>query len=234
MRYAAVTLLFVLLAASAVRAQSPAYDPAQAERARALYRPGSVDFSLPESWGSTRRDQHMTVVGLLQLTILYPLEEGKELTVLYPADKLEESGEERKVVAKVTLSSSDLADYENFKTLKEMIASRQMLASGPPKPPDFVVLLDVFHGDNWRTLVTRGIYHGQPYVSLYRSGLVDRQTAHLDIRIETDGSDPEPFKRAVADFNAVCESLKINGKSRFDTKLDADKLLELLKPDEKK
>lgn len=204
MRYAAVTLLLVLLNASAVRAQSP--DPARTEEARRLYIPGgSVDFTVPETW-STIRDQHMSVVGLFQKTVNYPVEEGKE------------PGEERDMVARITLS----ATTQDYRSLKEMWDSR------PPRPPNFVILSDVFHGDNWHTLVSKGTTAGGPHVSLNCSGLVDKQYAGLNVRLETDGRDPEPLRRAVADFNAVCESLKINGKSQPYTKLDADRLLELL------
>ena len=217
MRYAAVTLLFVLLTASAVLAQSP--DPAQTEEVKpSPKQSGLVTYTLPESWHRTPSSHFMSRVGLLQLTVLYPVEEGKEPAVFYPAEEVKEPGEERSMVARLTLSATD----ENFRSLKEMIASR------PPRPQNFVILSDVFHGDNWRTLATKGIYHGEPYVSLSCDGLVDKQYAGLYVMLHTDGRDPEPFKRAVADFNAVCESLKINGKNQLDTKLDADKILELL------
>jgi hypothetical protein len=217
MRYAAVTLLLAVLTASAVRAQSPA--PAWTGQGRdPLYIEGGVvTYTLPESWHKLPANS-MNRVGLLQLTVLYPVEEGKEPTALYPAEKAKEPGEERNMIARLTLSATD----ENFRSLKEMIASR------PPRPQDFVILSDVFHGDNWRTLATKGIYYGEPYVSLSCDGLVDKQYAGLYVMLYTDGRDPEPFRRAVADFNAVCESLKINGKNQLDTKLNADRILELL------
>ena len=208
MRYAAVTLLLVLLNAAAVRAQSPAPDPAQAEEARRLYelvRGGHVTFTLPESW-STIRDQSMNAAGLFQKTVNYPVEEAKE------------PGEERNVVARITLSTIK----QEYRSLKEMWDSR------PQRPLDFVILSSVWHGANWRTLVTKGVSHGVPHVSLSCDGLVDKQYAGLGVMLYTDGRDPKLPKQAVEDFNAVCESLKINGKNQLDTKLDADKLLELL------
>jgi hypothetical protein len=218
MRYAAVTLLLTVLAASAVRAQSPA--PAWTGQGRdPLYIEGGVvTYTLPESWHKLTANSIMYRVGLLQLTVLYPVEEGKEPTALYPAEKAKEPGEERNMVARLTLSATD----ENFSSLKEMIASR------PPRPPDFVTLSDVFHNDNWRTLATKGIDYGEPYVALSCGGLVDKQFGGLYFMLYTDGRDPEPFRRAVADFNAVCEGLKINGKNQFGTKLSADRILELL------
>jgi hypothetical protein len=207
MRYAAVTLLLVLLNAAAVRAQSPAPDPAQAEEARRLYehvRGGHVTFTLPESW-STIRDQSMNAAGLFQKTVNYPVEEGN-------------------VVARITLSTIK----QEYRSLKEMWDSR------PQRPLDYVTLSDFWHGANWNTLVTKGVSHGVPHVSLSCSGLVDKQYAGLSVSLETDGRDPKLPKQAVEDFNAVCESLKINGKNQLDTKLDADKLLELLGADAKK
>lgn len=210
MRYAAVTLLIAVLTASAVRAQSPGPTRAGGERNPLYVSGGSVDFTVPESW-SPIRDQHMSVVGLFQKTVLYPAGGG------------EEPGEERKVVARITLAATDLGSLEeDFRSLKEMVARR------PPKYLNFVTLSDVFHGDNWRTLVTKGTTHGEPYVSLMRSALVGRQTVNLSVTLLTDGRDPEPFRQAVADFNAVCESLKIDGKNQLDTKLNADRILELL------
>jgi hypothetical protein len=227
MRYAAVTFLLVVLTPFAVRAQSP--DPAQTEERKPLpIKGGTVTYTLPESWHRLPNEFASVVglgtAGLLQLTLLYPVEEGKEPTVLYPAEKVEESGEERKVVARITLS----ATTQEYRSLKEMWNSR------PPRPLDFVILSDVFHGDNWRTLVTKGIYYGEPYVSLSCAGLVNKQYTGLDVMLYTDGRDPEPFRRAVADFNAVCESLKIDGKNQLDTKLNADKILELLAAGAKK
>jgi hypothetical protein len=222
MRYAAVTLLLAVLTPFAVRAQSP--DPTQTERVKPLYiQGGTVTFTLPESWHCLP-SQPMSRFGLLQLTVIYPVEEGKEPTVLYPAEKMEESGEERKLVARLTLS----ATTQEYKSLKEMWDSR------PPRPLDFVILSDVFHGDNWRTLATKWISHGVPRVGLSCTGLVDKQYAGLSFLLETDGRDSGPLRRAVADFNAMCESLKINGKNQLDTKLNADKLLELLGADAKK
>lgn len=103
-----------------------------------------------------------------------------------------------------------------------------MWDSRPPRPLNFVILSDVFHGDNWRTLVLKGAAHGEPHVSLVRSGLVGKQYVSLSVRLQTGGSDPEPLRQAVADFNAACESLKIDGRNQLDTKLSADRMLELL------
>lgn len=224
MRYAAVTFLLAVLTASAVRAQSPAPVWTGQGRDPLYIEGGVVTYALPESWHKLSTNSIMYRVGLLQLTLLYPVEEGKEPTALYPAEKAKEPGEERHMVARLTLSATD----EKFSSLKELIASR------PPQPQNFVILSDVFHGDNWRTLATKGIYHGEPHVSLSCNGLVDKQYAGLYVMLYTDGRDPEPFRRAVADFNAVCESLKINGKNQLDTKLDADRILELLKAGAKK
>lgn len=213
MRYAAVTLLLAVLTASAVRAQSPAQDRAGGERNPLYIQGGEVTYTLPEAWDypSLRGKGvvgHMSVVGLLQRTIHYPAGEG------------EEPGEGRKVVAQITLSA--ILNEPDPKSLREMSDP------GPPLPPDFVVLSDAFHGGNWRTLASKGTVRGEPYVGLRRYGLVGKQFVSLSVRLQTDGRDPEPLRQAVADFNAMCESLKIDGKNQLDTKLSADRLLELL------
>ena len=224
MRYMAVTLLLVVLTPFAVRAQSP--DPAQTEGVKKpLMQVGSVTYTLPESW-HLKQDHYMAVVGLLQLSVLYPLEEEKEPTVLFPAQAAKESEEEKIMIARVTLAATQ--PLEDFRSLKEMWNSR------PPRPQNYVVLFDVFHGDNWRTFAAKGIYHGEPYVSLNCSGLIGKQHAGLGFWLVTDGRHPEPLRRAVADFNTVCESLKINGQKQLYTKLDADGILKLLGVDVKK
>lgn len=174
---------------------------------------GAVTYTLPEVWQypSLRGKGvvgYMSVSGLFQRTVSYPAGEG------------EEPGEEGKVVAQITLSAT--LNEPNPKSLREWSDP------GSPRPPDFIVLSDAFHGGNWRTLVTKGVFRGEPYVGLHRYGLVGKQFAGLSVRLLTDGHDPEPLRQAVADFNAMCESLKIDGENQFDTKLNADKLLELL------
>lgn len=224
MRYAAVSLLLVVLTPFAVRAQTPDEDEARRLEARRLYEAvphGTVTYNVPESWpGSWHRtpNQLMATVGLLQLRVIYPVEEGKEPTILFPADNWEASGEERYMVTRLTLSATTF----KYTSLKEMWDDR------PPRPPDSVILSDVFFGDYWRTIVSKATTNGQPHVGLYCAGLIDKQFAGLSVTLETDGRDPEPFRRAVADFNTVCESLKINGKTQLYTKLNADKILELL------
>src|SRR5215212_5930530 len=131
MRYAAVTLLIAVLTASAVRAQSPA--PAWTGQGRdPLYiQGGAVTYTLPEVWEypSLRGKGmvgYMSVSGLFQRTVSYPAGEG------------EESGEEREVVAQITLSAT--LNEPSPKSLKEWSDPR------PPRPPDFFILSDVFHG----------------------------------------------------------------------------------------
>ena len=219
MRYAAATLLLAVLTASAVRAQSPEQDGPGLERDPIYKQGGSVTYILPEAWEYPSLKGkgyvgHMGGGGLLQRTIYYPAGEG------------EESGEEGKVAAQIVLST--IVNEPNPISLKEWSDPR------PPQPPDFVVLSDTFHGDNWRTLVSKGTLRGEPYVGLHRTGLVGKQLISLSVRLLTDGRDPEPLRQAVADFNALCENLKIDGKNPLDAKLNADKILELLAAGAKK
>lgn len=78
-------------------------------------------------------------------------------------------------------------------------------------------------GDDWRTMVWT-FKDGVPYVVLNRFGLVGRVSVELVVVFPAGGSDPKWVEQAVADFNAVCASLKIDGRTKFDSHVKTDKL----------
>lgn len=206
-----------LLAAACVLSLAPAR-AGQETRLSAMLG-GAVTFTLPEAWQHPSYQGH-SLTGLLQMK------------ALYPAGESDESGEEKKVGAIITMSA--FAD-DDTKTLKVRGDESYTDANHQPPPDtDSVKLSDAFHGSSWRTIVWKGTVRGEPRVSFVRLGLVGKKYVGLSVILLTDGSDPEPLRRAVADFNAMCESLKIDGKNQLDTKLDADKLLELLRAGKKK
>jgi len=180
---------------------------------------GAVTFTTPEAWQNPSH-QGTDVVGLLQMTGLYPAEEGKN------------PEEARKIVARIWLSASIENDTRSLKERSD--ESYVDTYHQPPLHPDLVILSDAFHGGDWRTVASKETVRGKPQVNLARFGLVDKRWVQLGVTLLTDGSDPEPLKRAVTDFNAMCESLKIDGKNQLDTKLNADKILERLGAGEKK
>lgn len=179
---------------------------------------GAVTFTLPEAW-RTPSYQGTSIVGLLQTTALYPGEEGQE------------PGEDRNLVAVIVMSAFVENDAEFWKQRSDTFHQ----PSGPqPEYPDLVMLSDTFHGGNWRTIALKGIRRDGPYLALKRFGMVGKKFVFLSVTLPADVDEPKPLKRAIADFNAMCESLKIDGKNQLDTKLNAKKILELLGAGEKK
>ncbi len=182
---------------------------------------GAVTFTLPDAWKNPSY-QGMSLVGLLQVTAFYPVEEGKE------------PGEERNLVARVSLSA--FVD-DGTRELSLKVRSDESYTDTyhhPPLYPDLVKLSDAFHGSDWRTIAWKATIYDKPHVSFARFGLSGKKWVGLSVLVQTDGSDPEPLKRIIADFNAMCESLKIDGKNQLDSKLDADKILEQLRAGKKK
>lgn len=177
---------------------------------------GAVTFTTPERWQNPSH-QGTDTVGLLQMTALYPAEEGTA------------PEETTKMVARIWLSAS--IEESDTRSLKERSDPGR---HQPPLRPDLVILSDAFHGGDWRTVASKETVRGRPQVNLVRFGLVGKKWVLLNITLLTDGRDPEPLRRAVADFNAMCESLKIDGKNQLDTKLNADRMLEMLEASEKK
>ncbi|HVF68808.1 MAG TPA: hypothetical protein VM914_14150 [Pyrinomonadaceae bacterium] len=181
----------------------------------------AVTFTLPEAWQKPSY-QGTSLVGLLHMT------------VIYPAGEVDESGDEKKLFAQIIMSAS-VDDGPRPLSLKARSDETYTdTYHQPPLYPDLVKLSDAFHGDSWRTLAWKATIRGEPHVNLARFGLVGKKWVGLSVMLLTDGSDPEPLRRAIADFNAMCESLKIDGKNQLDSKLDADKILELLRAGKKK
>ena len=179
---------------------------------------GAVTFTLPEA-SRTPSYQGTSMVGLLQTTALYPVEDGPE------------PGEKRDVVAVIVMSAFVENDAEFWKQRSETFH----YTPGPrPEEPDLVVLSDTFHGDNWRTLALKGTRHHRSYLELKRFGMVGKKFVFLSVTLPAEVDEPKALKRAIADFNTMCESLKMEGKNQLDTKLNAKKILELLGTGEKK
>lgn len=180
---------------------------------------GAVTFTLPDAW------QSVSDIGDNPTALL-------QMKALYPAGESDESGEEKKVGAIITVSAFADDDTKSLKVWSDESYTDNY--HRPPPYPDSVKLSDTFHGCCWRTIAWKGAVHGETRLSLSRLGLVGKKYVGLSVILLTDGSDPEPLRRAVADFNAMCESLKIDGKNQLDTKLDADKIMELLRAGKKK
>lgn len=85
------------------------------------------------------------------------------------------------------------------------------------------VLADTFDGDDWRTMVWT-LRDVVPHVVLNRFGLVGRVSVELAVVFPSEGNDPKWVEEALADFNALSASLKIDGRNRFNSPVKTENL----------
>ncbi|HWS87467.1 MAG TPA: hypothetical protein VN282_10905 [Pyrinomonadaceae bacterium] len=97
-----------------------------------------------------------------------------------------------------------------------------------------VVLSEKSDGANWRTAVWTKDINGQPNLVLGRFGVVNRKFVDLSLHVPLGSGDVKWMKQMVEDFNAVCESLKIDGQGSFESKVSTDIITEQLKVNAKK
>jgi hypothetical protein len=97
-----------------------------------------------------------------------------------------------------------------------------------------VVLSEKSDGENWRTVVWTKDINGQPNLVLGRFGVVNRKFVDLSLHVPLGSGDVEWMKQVVEDFNAVCESMKIDGQGSFESKVSTDIITEQLKAGAKK
>lgn len=77
------------------------------------------------------------------------------------------------------------------------------------------VLSDKSDGEGWRTVIwtqVQATRPGQPELLIEHFGIVNRKFVDLTMSVTLGTGDVEGMKKAVADFNAVCKSLKIDGR----------------------
>jgi hypothetical protein len=96
------------------------------------------------------------------------------------------------------------------------------------------VLSDESDGEDWRTVVWTEVQFGKTYVLLEHFGVVNGKFADLTASVALDSGEVKWMKQAVTDFNAMCESLKIDGKGSFETKVSPDIITEQLRVGAKK
>jgi hypothetical protein len=96
------------------------------------------------------------------------------------------------------------------------------------------VLSDTSDGEDWRTVVWTKFENGQPYLMLEHFGVVNDKFADLTVVVPLGLGDVKWMKQAVEDFNAACESLKIDGKGTFESKVSPDVITEQLKVNARK
>ena len=96
------------------------------------------------------------------------------------------------------------------------------------------VLSDKADSEEWRTVVSTIVQRGVPYLMLEHFGVVDNKYAEVVVSIRLGSGDVEGMKKGVADFNAVCESIKVNGRGNFENRVSPDIIKEQLKVNARK
>ena len=159
---------------------------------------GRVSFTLPAAW-VVERHVNTPFNGRAQLTIPYPAFEKTP-------HRVNVSLVANSVPAGITVRHlSDGVYKNNYEGLK--------------------VLSDEFDGDDWRTMVWTARLNGVPYAMLHRFGLSGRTSVELLAGFPLlEGGDPKWVERAVADFNALSASLKIDGRNKAAAVVKLDKI----------
>jgi hypothetical protein len=86
------------------------------------------------------------------------------------------------------------------------------------------VLNDIPDGKQWRTIVWTA-QNGVPYLSLNRFGCSNGVAVEVLVAFPLlENGDQKWTEKAVNDFNALCESLKIDGKNTTEAKVQMDKM----------
>jgi hypothetical protein len=138
-----------------------------------------------------------------------------QITIPYPA------AEKQKQLARVSLNASVLPAKSSVKEQSDGIYKN--------KYEGLAILSDTFDGDNWRTIVWTA-RAGVPYLMLDRFGVVGNKSVELWAALPLiENGDQKWLEKAVADFNAACANLKIDGQNKFENKLQLSKISEQLK-----
>jgi len=91
--------------------------------------------------------------------------------------------------------------------------------------PSLAIVNDIPDGPNWRTIVWTAKTEGLPYLMLNRFGLVNNIAVEFIVGFPLfEKPDVKWLEKVVADFNATCESLKIDGSNSTTVKILLDKL----------
>lgn len=203
MRYAAATLLIALLTASAVRAQTPAQTRAAEEKKISPMLSGAVTFTLPEGWH----------VAMYSNSI-----RGGAAQIHNPEDSM------NRPQARLFISAYPLREK---KTVGEM--GNDNYGSIMRKEEGGTVLSARADGEDWRTVISRNVLRGEPRLMLEHFGVVNDKYVNVTVFVPLGSGDVAWMKQMVADFNALCESLKVDGKGSFENKVSPDIVTEQLK-----
>jgi hypothetical protein len=162
----------------------------------------AVTFNFPNAWVVA---QHVNTSQYANAQVTIPYEAAEKL----------------KQTARVSLSANILPVKATVKDLSDGVYKN--------KYEGLAVLSDTFDGDNWRTIVWTA-RADVPYLMLHRFGVVGNKSVELWAALPLiENGDWKWLEKAVADFNAACERLKIDGQNKFENKLELSKISEQLK-----
>lgn len=91
------------------------------------------------------------------------------------------------------------------------------------------ILSDTFDGDDWRTVAWTA-RSAAPYLALQRFGVAGGVAVELTLVFHLpEGGDLKAAEKVVAHFNALCESLKVDGQNRFTNRVELARFADKLK-----
>ena len=208
MRYAAVALLIAALTTPAVRAQSPARAPTALEVKLSSMLAGAVTFTLPAGW-------HVSMY-------INTATNGSAEII-----NTEKVGD--KPQARLFLSARFVPEG---KTVVDV--SGDTYGTKLRKVLGGTVLSDRADGQDWRTVIWTADVHREPHLMLEHFGVVDNTYASATVVMPLGLGDVGRMKKVFEDFNAVCESLKVNGRGNFENRVSPDIIKEQLKVNARK
>jgi hypothetical protein len=167
---------------------------AQAKRGSSLLE-NRVTFSAPSAW-SVKRHTSTGSSGRAEL----------DIPTLNPDLRLPIA----------TISASVTAPETTVKHLSESVYKN--------KYEGLAILSDSFDGQHWRTIVWTAKGEKQ-YLALQRFGVVNRVSVEVFIVCYLPAQEnAAQLTKLLENFNAFCESLKIDGKNEFTNKLTLEKI----------
>jgi hypothetical protein len=157
-----------------------------------------VTFTIPSHWQIQSQEDSKTL-GRTQILIPYALTDNTPHS------------------ANAAIIANSVPDGVTVKDIGDRIAKQQY--------PGMAIVNDNPDGKNWRTIVWTARTEGLPYLMLDRFGLVNQVAVEFVVGFPLfENGDVKWVEKVVSDFNATCESLKIDGTNSTEAKVHLGKL----------
>jgi hypothetical protein len=157
-----------------------------------------VTFTIPSHWRIQSQEDSKTL-GRTQILIPYALTDNTPHS------------------ANAAIIANIVPDGVTVKDIGDRIAKQQY--------PGMTIVNDIPDGKNWRIIVWTARTEGLPYLMLDRFGLVNNVAVEFVIGFPLfENGDVKWVEKVVSDFNATCESLKIDGTTSTEAKVHLGKL----------